>query len=225
MANTVRNRLIIQAEESRVQEILDFLRGEPDEDGRPCHIDFNKIIPVPEELIVEESSRGDMGLAILERREFAGMMYPEVKKQFDQMLSEEKKEYLKLGRRYSDNKKKYGYKSWYDWRIANWGTKWEAYNQEMPQPNEIWFDTAWSGVHRLVHKLSQMFPEAIFDYTFADEDTGANCGIIVLKNGKGKMLAPDIGSKEAYEIAFKMRPEIRCMFTFDGKTYKRRVER
>lgn len=224
MANTVRNRLVIKASEPLLKEITGHIAGEPDDDGKPCHIDFNKIIPVPEELIVEESSRGAMGLAILERREFAGMMYPEAKKQFDQMLSEEKNECLKLGRRYRDNKKKYGYKSWYDWRVANWGAKWEAYNQERPRSNEIWFDTAWTSVGRLIAALAVRFPDAEFEYTFADESTGCNCGIILFRGQSIDSTIPKINTRDAYEIAFEMRPEIRRLFTFDGKTYHYRKE-
>jgi hypothetical protein len=224
MPNHVRNRLIIKADESLVKKITDFLMGEPEEDGSPCHIDFNKITPMPEDLMGESGSDGDWGLAILQRKEHVGRPYKEHKKQFDELKPERKNKILKLGQKYRDNKKKYGYKTWYDWCVANWGTKWNAYNQEKPAANEIWFDTAWSCVHRLILKLSQMFPDATFDYTFADEDTGANCGAIILKNGKGKMLVPDIGSREAYEIAFVMRPEIKSWFRFDGTTYQYKGE-
>lgn len=31
-----------------------------------------------------------------------------------------------------ENKRRYGYYSWYDWSRANWGTKWNAYAVEMP---------------------------------------------------------------------------------------------
>jgi len=221
MANIVRNRLVIKASEPLLQKITDFLAGEPDDEGKPCHIDFDKITPMPEALNIEECGDGDFGLAILQRKGHAGRTYAELRKTFDAMVPEDRKEILKLGRQYSDNVKLYGHKTWYDWSVANWGTKWNAYNGKMPKPDEIWFDTAWSCVHGLVCKLSLTFPEALFDYTFADEDTGANCGRVVLKNGKGKMHAPKYGSKEAYELAFEMRPELRSRFSFDGTTYHR----
>lgn len=31
-----------------------------------------------------------------------------------------------------ENYRRYGYYSWFDWSRANWGTKWNAYNIEMP---------------------------------------------------------------------------------------------
>ena len=33
-----------------------------------------------------------------------------------------------------------------EWSIANWGTKWNAFNQNFEEPNVLWFDTAWEGV-------------------------------------------------------------------------------
>lgn len=46
------------------------------------------------------------------------------------------------------NLKKFGYKDWYDWSVAEWGTKWdigECYQNEI-RNNELHlaFDTAWS---------------------------------------------------------------------------------
>ncbi len=219
MPNHVRNRLIIQAEESLVKKITDFIMGEPDEDGRPCHIDFNKITPMPQELMIDSSSDGDLGLAILQRKEYAGMPFSEVKRKFEELEPERKNQILNLGQQYRDNLRKHGYKTWYDWCVANWGTKWNAYNHEKPTPNEIWFDTAWSDVVILIYKLSQIFPEATFEYTYADEDTGVNCGIFHLKNEEGEMFMPEIGSKEAYEISFEMWPGTESYYKFDGKTY------
>ena len=221
MANHVRNRLVIKATEQRLKEITDFLMGEPDEDGKPCHIDFENIIPIPEELKIEDCSCGDEALAIMRRKGCFGRSYEETKAEFDERESEEKKKYRKLARQYRDNIKKYGCKTWFDWCMDYWGTKWNAFNQNQPAPNEIWFDTAWSCVIRLVYKLSQMYPDAVFDYTYADENTGYNSGIFILRNGKGQMCVPDGGTREAYEIAFEMRPDRRSDYHFDGETYHR----
>ena len=46
------------------------------------------------------------------------------------------------------NLKKYGFKNWYDWNIANWGTKWDFSldNLDRPDPNTVTaaFDSAWA---------------------------------------------------------------------------------
>lgn len=43
---------------------------------------------------------------------------------------------------------KYGFSSWYDWSIANWGTKWDVSleNVERQDPNTVTaaFDSAWA---------------------------------------------------------------------------------
>lgn len=218
MPNHVRNRLIIKADTTKVKEITDFLTGEPDEDGSPYYIDFNQIVPMPAALHVESGSRGEIGETILNKKGCLGQTYSEIKERFDALKPEEQEEYLKIGRQYISNRKKYGHTTWYGWAIENWGTKWNAYNQQKRADNEIWFDTAWSCVVRLIAKVAEKFPEAVFDYTWADEDTGANCGQVIIKNKDALAFIPERGSKEAYELAFEMRPEIREEYVFmDGK--------
>ena len=43
---------------------------------------------------------------------------------------------------------KYGYKSWYDWQVANWGTKWDlsevSFNRIDNNTIQLSCDTAWS---------------------------------------------------------------------------------
>lgn len=45
-------------------------------------------------------------------------------------------------------KKRYGFESWYDWRVENWGTKWDVrdiqiYTPESGDLMQLQFDTAW----------------------------------------------------------------------------------
>ena len=81
---------------------------------------FNEFVPCPKELLDEEltTSYGD---------------------EAKQAAADAKREAAK---------KKYGYQSWYDWNIANWGTKWDACEVSV-QANSansvsLSFDTAWS---------------------------------------------------------------------------------
>lgn len=54
--------------------------------------------------------------------------------------------------RREEMKAKYGYQSWYDWQIANWGTKWDIFREEsewtaLPAGKKtvnLRFDTAWA---------------------------------------------------------------------------------
>ena len=54
---------------------------------------------------------------------------------------------------------KHGHDNWYDWRIANWGTKWNAYGCELDDSQikqgmlDYRFDTAWAPPHGVCGKL------------------------------------------------------------------------
>lgn len=79
-----------------------------------------------------------------------------------------------------------GHVYWYDWSIANWGTKWNAYSSEADRCSEtqMHFETAWSMPEKVAIVLSEKFPAERIVWQYADEDTGSNCGTIVLQGGK-----------------------------------------
>ena len=224
MANVVRNRLVIRATEQRLKEITAFLMGEPDENGRPRYIDFQKILPVPKALDPTIKTDGLMGWAVLEGKDCLGYSCEEVKKQFDALNADEKNEWLMLGQRYRDNHKEYGYATAVDWCVAFWGTKDNAFNQEKRADNEIWFDTVWSSVCGIVGLLGVKYSDAVFEYTFADDNAGIDCGRVNMEKGVAWMKIPEPNTKEAFDISFEMRPDSRAMYTFDGKTYQYRKE-
>lgn len=56
MPNHVKNRITVLGTEQEVQKVFDLLKGEPYEDGTPRLVDFNKIIPQPDNIF-----NGDLG--------------------------------------------------------------------------------------------------------------------------------------------------------------------
>lgn len=79
------------------------------------------------------------------------------------------------------NIKKYGHRDWYDWRIKNWGTKWNVNPDDMYiTENTICFQTAWSCPVEVLLNISKKVPVTV---AYADEDLGSNYGIIMLKDG------------------------------------------
>jgi len=153
MPNHIINILTIEA--SNKQEIINAIRGEEFDQ----YIDFNKIIPMPEELkgttspvrIVSESeSKKGKGIT---------------QEMHDKLIE------------------KYGHADWYSWSNANWGTKWNAYEQHK-EGETIFFQTAWSTPLEVVEKLSVKFPGATFNVQYADEDLGYNCGEYTVINGQ-----------------------------------------
>lgn len=59
-----------------------------------------------------------------------------------------------------------GHENWYDWSVANWGTKRNAVRaaiEELPGDDgahEIRFDAAWSAPFLVNHKIAALFPQA-----------------------------------------------------------------
>lgn len=97
---------------------------------------------------------------------------------------------------------------WRTWNINNWGTKWGGYSYEAEKFGTYTFETAWSGVPDLMAELSKQNPDVEFEYTYADEDTGCNVGKFTFKGGKVlNTYLPSNCSKEAYDLAFELRPE------------------
>lgn len=73
--------------------------------------------------------------------------------------------------------------SWYIWRTANWGTKWNAYEVTDAYTHFV-FQTAWSTPDPVIQALSQQFPAYTFYVEYADENIGCNCGTYTYINGE-----------------------------------------
>lgn len=218
MPNYVGNILKINANEKWVKEVIDFVKN----DDENMVIDFDKIIPMPKELHIAESSVGDYGLAVIKKQNHEEMTCLEesMANMFKTLLPKMKTEAMELGQKYYDNLKKYGSKTWLDWSRANWGTKWNAMETKLMGDNIIYFETAWNGVEPLIKALSEKFTDVMFEYIYADEDTGYNCARGTICNGDVEMFYPDFGSVEAYEISFEVRPYLEDDYEFVDGEYR-----
>jgi hypothetical protein len=74
---------------------------------------------------------------------------------------------------------------WYQWRIKNWGTKWDVYSLSFYIPQfcnslefikskkqhniRICFQTAWSPITPIITVLAEKYPALKFDYAYIDE--------------------------------------------------------
>lgn len=87
-----------------------------------------------------------------------------------------------LEEQYARNVEKYGYKDWYDWEYANWGTKWGDCETDMTSERvvkakdskysncEFVFDSAWGTPVELIIRISALYPDLMFGVTY--EETG-----------------------------------------------------
>lgn len=190
MPNHITNILTITGEKEQVETCIKAIRGSEDEQ----YIDFNKIVPMPETLHITSGSSVDNAIDIIQNNDekFKMMLeYPWAKEEGIKTI-EELKSKIKArlsqkdfdeARMAIENEKKYGFRDWYSWSNANWGTKWNAYDQLIEDGNVIKFDTAWASPYPVMEKLAQMFPNLHFCVEYADEDLGSNCGTYEFDGG------------------------------------------
>lgn len=78
-----------------------------------------------------------------------------------------------LGKQYVENKQKYGYTTWYDWCVNNWGTKWNACDTVYDAKNKLLqFNTAWSVPKPIFVEIARENPNAKLEivYQLEEED-------------------------------------------------------
>lgn len=66
--------------------------------------------------------------------------------------------------------------AWWDWRVQNWGTKWELNEVELIDESEDYllyrFDTAWSPPVKWLEKVAKDYPELDFRLKYEEEGVG-----------------------------------------------------
>jgi hypothetical protein len=212
MPNHITNILRIEASEELTAQIKSDIKS-VDEEGETRHIDFNKILPMPESLNITSGSTTSNGIAILQYRAgddtaIRGIMGSAWGKEFstpediiEHMLVKGSAN-LEEAQKALDNERLYGCRDWYGWSTSNWGTKWNAYSTNDTDVDEVSFETAWSNPYPVIIALSAKYPEAVFHMRFADEDFGHNVGEYSLKSGYViEENIPEGGSEEALELA------------------------
>ena len=169
----------------------DVLRFVAQIKGNDSEIDFNKVLPIPDEL------RGTSSPSRIMTQEEIDKIWAEWNKRKDEgkLSSFEMERPMGLGitqAKYDEFILKYGYADWYDWSIFNWGTKWNAYDVTEWSINEcseytasatIYYETAWSPATALWLNVSKNYPTLEFYHEFADEG-GAFLGSETIVDGR-----------------------------------------
>lgn len=161
------NHITTQVEISGTKEQIDTLVERTglirDNGADENKFDFNGIIRMPAELNIQAGSTASLGLMAYSEEHYENdarpktdwwkEKYPGVNDYLDlyEFLdddeSDEAKEALRLGKQAFDNVQKYGHPDWYEWSIANWGTKWNAYDVRYLEGDDtrivIEIQTAW----------------------------------------------------------------------------------
>lgn len=58
--------------------------------------------------------------------------------------------------------------AWYPWSIANWGTKWNAYDTDIHAEDCLTFTTAWSPPEEAILALSKKYPDTEITLEFSE---------------------------------------------------------
>lgn len=90
---------------------------------------------------------------------------------YDELVAETRKEYEHNQQAYAET----GYTNWYDWSIANWGTKWGDYDHFVDSDgeghHEFGYHTAWAPFDNSFWlKVSALYPELTFIVVY--QETG-----------------------------------------------------
>ena len=148
MQNYVKNILSFDGDQDQVDRLFSAIQGE----NGP--VDFNKLIPMPPELEIEASSRTTAGLkkymAFIGDHDFSTEREPAYLAAHPEIDREE----WELGKQAFHNIREFGCPTWYEWRIQNWGTKWNASRAEVLD-GRLSFLTAWNAPKPILEKLSQ----------------------------------------------------------------------
>jgi hypothetical protein len=119
------------------------------DDGK--NLDFDKIIPIPDGII----------------KTFQDSTIEEItKERTPEEIEARQKEHDALC---EQNLKDYGHKNWYDWCVANWDTKWNAYScytleddsLKLEEIHDLGFQTAWSPPINVIRELSKLTGESL----------------------------------------------------------------
>ena len=218
MSTHVVNHISLHGEPQKIQEMLEAIKS--DEIGVGS-VDFNKIIPMPESLNIEEGSRTDRGLKayceFIEVYTFWWRSEKDALEAIEDIPVESEEIYLRLrtdiprdewelGKTAWNNIRQYGVPTWYYWCIQNWGTKGNTceYGEDCHDGDMMYFYTAWSAPHPVLEKLTEMFPDIELEHEWADEAIGYNCGRYSYKGGERIEEYFPESEKEAIEFACGM---------------------
>lgn len=179
-----------------------FMLHEVQAEGQPLgSIDFNRLIPMPQELDMRAGFVTNLGLT----QYINFMAESAITAQATLFASEAERttivgvhlakwgavelkdpEAWALGKKAFQNLKKYGCPTWVEWCKLNWGTRDNAFNCTAldSTSDTIVFQTTDTAVPKIAAELSKKFPAQNITYHWADEKTKQHLGHMVFQGGK-----------------------------------------
>jgi len=180
MPNWCENQVTVQGKPATLQRLI--AAADPS-DPKLGQFSLEKLVPCPDELR-KTTARSDFEMYYEAKYGTHGEWkrianYPWVLEAHDgvapprawliKFLEDRNPESAKGGEQIRENVKKYGSKTWYDWAISNWGTKWDiGAHLEYDFGSDSFtliFDSAWSPPLEAFRKISDEWKvRVIFEY-------------------------------------------------------------
>lgn len=168
MPNHVFTKLTIIGPTSNIKQFIKNVDG-----GPANRLDCDKIWPMPDELRKTSNPNKVMSQAEIDQ----------IWADFNKLSPENQKKFggkpfgLGITQELHDELvAKYGFDNWYDWSLANYGTKWGIYDTgdwEVGQKQaSLFYNTAWSPADKFFINMSVKYPKLRFITEFADEGGG-----------------------------------------------------
>lgn len=186
------------------------------------NFNFQKIIPMPEELHIVSGTVSDLAVkyyqdktafekdeVYMERCKNMGIVKGERSEDISYLFKGDESpltmgDLYELGSIIESNKAKYGAPDWYEWSCKNWGTKWNAGDvtkDDIENGFSYEFDTAWCMPKGIFIEIAKRLPDCEIEWAFEIEgewDGEGNRPIhkIIYKNGMVGCDEPEMSLKD-----------------------------
>jgi hypothetical protein len=183
MPNWVENKITIEADANVLDEIQNQVRTTyTDENGneQERHLIATTLIPMPEEIRnldgTETNIRRfkDLDGNIVKVDQIKAMTFYNMND--EELLGEGFTMETLTEDELKELDEKYGAHDWYNWNIANYGTKWGDVETRMinrdKESLEYTFDTAWAPAYPLIEKISKKYTVKKIEYRFFSMENG-----------------------------------------------------
>ena len=177
MPNYCNNRLTIEGDASALADFKkrNFAKNDPNYDGL-CFT-MQELYPTPNELL-------EMTSPVMWRGDEAD---EDGKKEFEKHVE--------------GLLEKYGHTDWYNWRVRNWGCKWDASESCIVEDSEnvlsVEYDTAWAPNTGWVNFAAKVYPSLKFTLSF-EEPGMAFCGVYTAQGDDDDLVEGDLQWVDEY---------------------------
>lgn len=172
MPNWCSNSLYVSGDSDKVKEFKEWVITEVTDNQIVRDENYNAVLGEDGQPLMKE--------VILEKFTF-DKLFPTPKEllaDVDPIPHKEGEDAEAYGKRMHELIEKYGHSGWYNWRVSNWGTKWDASESDWDLEDgllTVHFQTAWAPPIGWLENVAAQFAELTFKMTFQEEGMGF-CG-------------------------------------------------